>query len=52
MATATTLTSGCSVYLSNTGPSPYSVTVTFLVADNKGARASASRILTVTPAGR
>jgi hypothetical protein len=50
MASPTSLSSLCSVYVTNSGPSPYSVVMTFTVTDNKGAKASATRTITVNPA--
>jgi subtilase family serine protease len=47
-----TLTSGCSVYFTNISPQPYTVVVTFIVTDNRGAKATVTRLVTVSPAGR
>ena len=51
LATATTLTSLCSVYVTNPGSTPYALTMTFTVTDNKGCSAKATRVITVNPAG-
>jgi len=52
LASAVQLTSGAALSVTNVSASPVVVTVTFTVTDNKGAKATATRLVTFNPAGR
>ena len=49
LANPVSFSSGCAVTFSNTSTRPVTVAITFLATDNQGARASATRTVTVSP---